>query len=43
MSATMSLETINDMQKLQQEDNLVVDNMDQMRHESMDEVGELNV
>ena len=36
------MEALIDMQKLQHE-NLVGDDIDQMRHESMDEVGELNV
>ena len=31
------VEAINDMQNLQQEDHLVGDDIDQMRHESMDE------
>ena len=38
-----NVEAINDMEKLHQEDNLVGDNIGQMLHESMDEVGELNV
>ena len=37
------VEAFTDMQKLQQEDNLVGDDSVQMCHESMDEVGELNV
>ena len=37
------MEVINDMEKLHQEDNLVGDVIGQMLHESMDEVGELNV
>ena len=37
------VKAINDTQKLQQEDGLLMDDTNQMHYESMDEVGEISI